>query len=105
MVLIPIKYDDEGINHINSLDYGLAAAIFCKEQEQFDNLASRLRCGVVNWNRGTAGATGHLPFGGWRNSGNHRPGALFAGRLVSAVQARLHDGGSVSGFVEEAMNS
>ena len=105
LVLIPIKDDDEGINHINSLDYGLAAAIFCKEQEQFDNLASRLRCGVVNWNRGTAGATGHLPFGGWRNSGNHRPGALFAGRLVSAVQARLHDGGSVSGFVEEAMNS
>ena len=105
LVLIPIKNAQEGLRRINSLDYGLAAAVFCKDQEQFDNLASRLRCGVVNWNRGTAGATGHLPFGGWRNSGNHRPGALFAGRLVSAVQARLHDGGSVSGFVEEAMNS
>jgi len=105
LVLIPVNSDQEGIDRINSLDYGLAAAIFCKDQERFDDLASRLRCGVVNWNRGTAGATGHLPFGGWRDSGNHRPGALFAGRLVSAVQARLHDGGSVSGFVEEAMNS
>jgi len=105
LVLIPIDDDEEGLKRINDLEYGLAAAVFCAQQSRFDVLASRLRCGVVNWNRGTAGATGQLPFGGWRNSGNHRPGALFAGRLVTAVQARLHDGGSVSGFVEEAMKS
>ena len=105
LVLVPIHDDDEGLKRINDLEYGLAAAVFCEDQSRFDVLASRLRCGVVNWNRGTAGATGQLPFGGWRNSGNHRPGALFAGRLVTAVQARLHHGGSVSGFVEEAMRS
>ena len=103
LVLIPVDDEEQGLAHMNALEYGLAGAIFCGDQKRFDDLASRLRCGVVNWNRGTAGATGHLPFGGWRDSGNHRPGALFAGRLVSAVQARLHNGGSVSGFVEEAM--
>ncbi len=105
MVLVPVANADEALAHINTLDYGLAAAVFCADQSRFNTLASRLRCGVVNWNRGTAGATGQLPFGGWRSSGNHRPGALFAGRLVSAVQARLHGGGSVSGFVEEAFAS
>jgi acyl-CoA reductase-like NAD-dependent aldehyde dehydrogenase len=104
LVLIPITDDDEALKRINGLDYGLAAAVFCADQRRFDDLASRLRCGLVNWNRGTAGATGQLPFGGWRSSGNHRPGALFAGRLVSSVQARLHGGGSVSGFVEEALS-
>ena len=105
LVLVPVDDDEEALIRINSLEYGLAAAVFCADQSRFDGLASRLRCGVVNWNRGTAGATGQLPFGGWRSSGNHRPGALFAGRLVSAVQARLHRGGSVSGFVEEAFRS
>jgi succinylglutamic semialdehyde dehydrogenase len=103
LVLIPVSNDDEGMRHINDLEYGLASSVFCAEQSLFNDLAARLRCGLVNWNRGTAGATGMLPFGGWRNSGNHRPGALFAGRLVSAVQARLHGGGSVSAFVEEAL--
>jgi len=105
LVLIPIDEAEEGVEHINSLKYGLAASVFGGQECDFGRLASRLRCGVVNWNRGTAGATGQLPFGGWRHSGNHRPGALFAGRLVSAVQARLHGGGSVSPFVEEALRS
>ena len=45
LVLIPIKNAEEGLRRINSLDYGLAAAIFCKDQEQFDNW--HLGCGVV----------------------------------------------------------
>ena len=57
LVLIPIQNEQEGLRRINSLDYGLAAAIFCKDQEQFDNLASRLRCGVVNWNHAMAART------------------------------------------------
>ena len=41
--------------------------------------ADRLRVGVLCWNRPTAGASGRLPFGGVRESGNHRPAGILAG--------------------------
>jgi hypothetical protein len=38
----------------------------------------RLRCGIVNHNRGTIGASALLPFGGVAGSGNYRPAGATA---------------------------
>jgi succinylglutamic semialdehyde dehydrogenase len=106
LVLVPVADEAEAVAGINATNYGLAAAVFCPEQDQFRRVAARLRCGVVNWNRSTVGASGSLPFGGWRNSGNHRPGAAFAGRLVTAAQARLNGQGPLpAGIIKALENS
>lgn len=90
LVLIPYQNEDEAVRTMTQSGYGLAASIFTAERSRFERLAPQLRAGIVNWNRSTVGASGQLPFGGWAQSGNHRPGARYAGRLVTAAQARLH---------------
>jgi len=90
LVLIPYQDEHEAVRTMTQSGYGLAASIFSADRERFERLAPRLRTGIVNWNRSTVGASGQLPFGGWAQSGNHRPGARYAGRLVTAAQARLH---------------
>ena len=44
----------------------------------FEKILRGTRHGVVNWNLGTIGASGRLPFGGLKKSGNARPAAAFA---------------------------
>ncbi|MBM65952.1 MAG: N-succinylglutamate 5-semialdehyde dehydrogenase [Myxococcales bacterium] len=90
LVLIPYQDEDDAVRTMTQSGYGLAASIFTADRQRFERLAPRLRAGIVNFNRSTVGASGQLPFGGWAQSGNHRPGARYAGRLVSAAQARLH---------------
>ncbi|MEM7228193.1 MAG: aldehyde dehydrogenase family protein [Planctomycetota bacterium] len=72
--------DDVGdaINQANATNYGLAAAMFTRSREQFDRFFDHARAGCVNWNTGTAGASGKLPFGGLGYSGNHRPAGAFS---------------------------
>ncbi len=79
---------DEGVARTNASRYGLAASVFTSRSARFDALASTLDVGVVHWNRSSAGATGRLPFGGLRRSGNHRPGGLSMGASCMAPQAR-----------------
>ena len=50
---------------------------------------SRIRAGVVNWNRQTTGASGKLPFGGVGKSGNHRPAGYFAADYCSYPVASI----------------
>jgi len=59
-------------------DYGLAAAVFTGSEERFEAVAARLQSGCITWNAPTVGSSSKLPFGGVRNSGNHRPAALFS---------------------------
>jgi succinylglutamic semialdehyde dehydrogenase len=42
---------------------------------------------VVNWNAPTVGASGRLPFGGLKRSGNHRPAALWSTLYCAAPVA------------------
>ena len=93
LVLIPYENQDDAIRMMTQSGYGLAASIFSADRNRFEQLAPQLRVGIVNHNRSTVGASGQLPFGGWSQSGNHRPGARYAGRLVSAAQSRLHGPG------------
>ncbi len=63
----------------NDTRFGLAAAVFTESAEAFERAADELRVGVLHWNRPTTGASGRLPFGGVKQSGNHRPAGVMAG--------------------------
>jgi succinylglutamic semialdehyde dehydrogenase len=67
----------------NDSPFGLSASVFTSSAEAFERCADELRVGVLHWNRSSAGASGRLPFGGIKASGNHRPGGILMG--VSCV--------------------
>lgn len=71
---------DEAISIANDTDYGLAMSVFCRERAEFERYLELSRVGILNWNKGTVGATGKLPFGGIGKSGNFRPAGLYSGR-------------------------
>jgi len=74
---------------LNATRYGLSGAVFTQSRDTFEALAQDLRVGVLNWNRGSAGASGKLPFGGVKDSGNHRPAGIMMGLSCAFPQARL----------------
>nr|B0T8I8.1 RecName: Full=N-succinylglutamate 5-semialdehyde dehydrogenase; AltName: Full=Succinylglutamic semialdehyde dehydrogenase; Short=SGSD [Caulobacter sp. K31] len=69
---------EEAIAAANATRYGLSAGLVSNETAHWDRFLTRIRAGVVNWNRPTTGAAGTMPFGGLGNSGNHRPSAYYA---------------------------
>lgn len=70
-------------------DYGLAMSVFTTRRAVFEQMLRDTTHGVVNWNLGTTGASGRLPFGGRKKSGNARPAALFSIRnCVHPVSVR-----------------
>lgn len=69
---------DEAIEQANATRYGLAAAIFTRNEMHGKAFIDRCRAGCINVNTGTAGASSKLPFGGLGLSGNHRPAGSFA---------------------------
>ena len=73
----------------NATDYGLAASVHTASAERFEQCLNLLQCGVVNHNAPTVGASGRLPFGGLKRSGNHRPAGLFATLYCTAPVAVL----------------
>ncbi|NUQ52383.1 MAG: aldehyde dehydrogenase family protein [Phycisphaerales bacterium] len=73
-----VKSLDEAIEQANATRYGLAAAIFTKNQDAAQRFLHECRAGCINVNTGTAGASSKLPFGGLGLSGNHRPAGAFS---------------------------
>jgi succinylglutamic semialdehyde dehydrogenase len=80
---------DEAIAIANDTDYGLAASVHTKSAAAFEHCAAQLQAGCINWNAPTVGASGKLPFGGVRRSGNHRPAGLFSTLYCAAPVAIL----------------
>ena len=68
----------EALAVANDSSFGLACSVYTASRERFEELADDLEVGLVHWNRASAGASGRLPFGGLKNSGNHRPAGLLA---------------------------
>ena len=79
--------EEEGLEIANATDYGLAASVHTRSEEAFDRCQRALACGVVNWNAPTVGASGRLPFGGLKRSGNYRPAALWSPLYCAAPVA------------------
>jgi len=80
---------DEAIAAVNDSDYGLVASVFTRERTRYERCIGRIRTGLLNWNKGTIGASGRLPFGGSGKSGNDRPAGITASVYCSVPQAHL----------------
>ncbi len=98
--LYPVGDLEEAIAATNDCDYGLAASVMTRDRKRFLHGVGRVRTGVLNWNRGTVGASGRLPFGGLRRSGNDRPAGILATVYCTVPQARLE---YVGGFDPDAL--
>jgi succinylglutamic semialdehyde dehydrogenase len=92
--LYPVADLDEAIAAVNDSDYGLAASVMTRDRARYEHCVGRIRAGVLNWNRGTIGASGRLPFGGGGRSGNDRPAGILATVYCTRPQSHLeHAGG------------
>jgi succinylglutamic semialdehyde dehydrogenase len=78
---------DAALELANASRFGLTASVFTASQARFEHAADELRVGVVHWNRASAGASSRLPFGGVKDSGNHRPAGITAGTACAFVQS------------------
>ena len=83
LALLVVDDVEQAIAVANDSPFGLSASVFTSSAEAFERCADELRVGVLHWNRSSAGASGRLPFGGIKASGNHRPGGILMG--VSCV--------------------
>lgn len=89
--LYPIDDLDHAIEAVNDSDYGLVASLFSTDRRHFEHAIGRIETGLLNWNRGTIGASGQLPFVGRKRSGNHRPAGILAGLYCTQTQSRLEN--------------
>ena len=89
LAVYPAASEEEAVAIANATDYGLAASVHTSSEAAFDRVQRALECGVVNWNAPTVGASGRLPFGGLKRSGNHRPAALWSTLYCAAPVAVL----------------
>ena len=105
LVQLAVAADEEDmIRQANATRFGLAAAVFTRLAACWERCRTRLRCGLVNWNSGTAGASGRLPFGGLGRSGNLRPaGAFSVDYCAVPVGTMIERGGGAAIAVPEGM--
>lgn len=75
-----VRYDDfdRAIELANNTSFGLSAGLLADEEGDYQHFFSRIRAGIVNWNRPITGASSAAPFGGIGESGNHRASAYYA---------------------------
>ena len=71
--VIPVDDADAAITALNQIRYGLSASIFTRDVNAAFRAMRDFETGIVYVNAGTTGAETHLPFGGWKETGNgHR---------------------------------
>jgi aldehyde dehydrogenase (NAD+) len=71
--IVPVDGYDEAVTAINQTRYGLSSSIFTRDVNAAFRAMRDFETGIVYVNAGTTGAETHLPFGGWKETGNgHR---------------------------------
>ena len=71
--IIPVADYGEATLAINQTRYGLSSSIFTRDVNTAFRAMRDFETGIVYVNAGTTGAEVHLPFGGWKETGNgHR---------------------------------
>lgn len=73
----------------NQTRYGLCAGLLSDREEEFRLFYQTVDAGVLNWNMPLTGASSAIPFGGIKQSGNHRPSAFYAADYCSYPVASL----------------
>jgi acyl-CoA reductase-like NAD-dependent aldehyde dehydrogenase len=77
--VVPVANYDEAVTAVNQTRYGLSASIFTRDVNLAFRAMRDLETGIVYVNAGTTGAEVHLPFGGWKETGNgHREAGHIA---------------------------
>ena len=90
LVLQTCDTDQEMVERANESRFALAAAVFTRDKARFRAIADDLEAGLVNWNRGTVGSSSRLPFGGMKESGNHRSAGLYSPFYCADPVGELH---------------
>ena len=71
--VIPVADYQEAMTALNQTRYGLSSSIFTRDVNAAFRAMRDFETGIVYVNAGTTGAETHLPFGGWKETGNgHR---------------------------------
>ena len=71
--VIPVADYQEAMTALNQTRYGLSSSIFTRDVNVAFRAMRDFETGIVYINAGTTGAETHLPFGGWKETGNgHR---------------------------------
>jgi acyl-CoA reductase-like NAD-dependent aldehyde dehydrogenase len=71
--VIPVDGYDEAMTAANQVRYGLSASVYTRDVNTAFRAIRDFETGIVYVNAGTTGAETHLPFGGWKDTGNgHR---------------------------------
>jgi aldehyde dehydrogenase (NAD+) len=71
--VIPVADYGEAILALNQTRYGLSSSIYTQDVNGAFRAMRDFETGIVYVNAGTTGAETHLPFGGWKETGNgHR---------------------------------
>ncbi|WP_348731945.1 succinylglutamate-semialdehyde dehydrogenase [Rheinheimera texasensis] len=68
----------KAIDEANNTSFGLSAGLLADNASDYELFFSRIRAGIVNWNKPITGASSSAPFGGIGASGNHRASAYYA---------------------------
>ncbi|KAL9092907.1 MAG: hypothetical protein Q9159_000531 [Coniocarpon cinnabarinum] len=77
--------EDEAVDIVNESAYGLTCVLFCENMAKANRLSRRVEAGCVfvnNYRRALAG----LPFGGVKDSGNHREHSLETMQAYSSTK-------------------
>lgn len=91
VAIYTVKDFDEALKINNSTGFGLAMALFSRDESLYQKSLLEAKVGILNWNRTTNGASSRLPFGGMGKSGNDRPSAHFAVQYCTVPVASLED--------------
>jgi len=71
--VIPVADFEAAITALNQTRYGLSSSIYTRDVNRAFRAMRDFQTGIVYVNAGTIGAETHLPFGGWKETGNgHR---------------------------------
>ncbi len=71
--VIPVDDYQGAVTALNQTKYGLSSSIFTSDANTAFRAMRDFETGIVYVNAGTTGAETHLPFGGWKETGNgHR---------------------------------
>ncbi|HRK29566.1 MAG TPA: aldehyde dehydrogenase family protein [Tepidisphaeraceae bacterium] len=87
VAVIAVDSEQELFGLHNGTPFGLTAAVFTRNRARFDRFCSRLDAGNVYANLPTTFSPSQLPFGGWKDSGNGRPGGRGFIRFATEEQA------------------
>jgi len=75
LAIIPYKDEDDAIRIANDSPYGLAGAVWSKDDARAQRVARRIRAGQVDVNGGAFNM--NAPFGGFKQSGHGREAGVY----------------------------